>query len=179
MLRALILLSAAVWLPQPSGSDAELRGLAALDARHAWASGAAGTVLRTRDGTHWEKLAVPGGEKLDFRDLDAPDSSAVFLMSAGTGEASRIYKSTDGGAAWTLVHTNPDPDGFYDAIAFWDSRYGLLVGDPVRRALSGAHDRRRRSDVDGDRSGGHAAGASGRGRLRGQRHLPDRLEGRP
>jgi photosystem II stability/assembly factor-like uncharacterized protein len=124
-------LASASWIPQHSGSDAELRGLAVLDAHHAWASGSAGAVLRTRDGEHWENLAVAGGEKLDFRDVEAPDSSAVFLMSAGTGEASRIYKSTDGGNAWTLLHTNPDAEGFYDAIGFWDSRYGLVVGDPV------------------------------------------------
>jgi photosystem II stability/assembly factor-like uncharacterized protein len=133
-LNALVLLAAAaasVWTPQTSGSDAELRGVAVLDARHAWASGAGGTVLRTQDGERWERLAVPGGEKLDFRDLDAPDSSVVFLMSAGTGDAARIYRSADGGSSWTLVHTNPDAKGFYDAIAFWDAQHGLVLGDPV------------------------------------------------
>lgn len=129
--KALILAAAAVWTPQSSGSDAELRGLAVLDAKHAWASGAGGTVLRTQDGERWERLAVPGGEKLDFRDLDAPDASVLFLMSAGTGDAARIYRSADGGSTWTLVHTNPDAKGFYDAIAFWDAQHGLVLGDPV------------------------------------------------
>jgi photosystem II stability/assembly factor-like uncharacterized protein len=96
LLRLLLVAVASVWTPQTSGSDAELRGLAVLDARHAWASGAGGTVLRTQDGERWERLAVPGGEKLDFRDLDAPDASVVFLMSAGTGDAARIYRSADG-----------------------------------------------------------------------------------
>ena len=52
-------------------------------------------------------------------------------MSAGPGDASRIYRSSDGGATWTLAHTNPEKDGFYDAIAFWDDAKGLVLGDPV------------------------------------------------
>jgi photosystem II stability/assembly factor-like uncharacterized protein len=121
----------APWTPQASGSTAELRGLAVHDATRAWASGAGGTVLRTRDGKRWEKLKVPGGEALDFRDIAALDARTVILMSAGTGDLSRIYRSTDGGTTWKLVHTNPDKDGFYDAIAFWDEKHGLVVGDPV------------------------------------------------
>ena len=124
-------LLAAVWAPQKSGVEAQLRGLAVRDGKNAWASGEKGTVLRTRDGEKWEKLAVPGGGELDFRDVEALDAATVILMSAGTGGASRIYRSTDGGAAWTLLHTNPDPQGFYDAIAFWDSRRGIVLGDPV------------------------------------------------
>jgi photosystem II stability/assembly factor-like uncharacterized protein len=122
---------AAAWVPQSSGSTAELRGLAVLDATHAWTSGAGGAVLRTKDGERWEKLTVPGGEALDFRDVEALDANAVVLMSAGIGDAARIYRSTDAGTTWTLVHTNPDKDGFYDAIAFWDAQNGIVMGDPV------------------------------------------------
>lgn len=122
---------AASWAPQKSGADAQLRGIAVLDATHAFASGAAGTVLRTRDGGRWVKLVVPGGEALDFRDVEALGAETVLLMSAGTAGAARIYRSADGGTAWTLVHTNPDAQGFYDAIAFWNADHGLLLGDPV------------------------------------------------
>lgn len=132
MIAALLLAGAHVaWVPQPSGSTSELRGLAVLDAKHAWASGSGGTVLRTTDGKHWEKLTVPGGEALDFRDIEALDEKTVVLMSAGTGDAARIYRSADAGTTWTLVHTNPDKDGFYDAIAFWDAQNGMVMGDPV------------------------------------------------
>lgn len=132
---ALILLVAAIsssWLPQPTGSTSELRGLTALDGKRAWASGSGGTILRTKDGEHWEKLRAPsGGEALDFRDIEALGGGTVVLMSAGPGDASRIYRSTDGGASWKLAHTNPDKDGFYDAIAFWDEKNGIVLGDPV------------------------------------------------
>jgi photosystem II stability/assembly factor-like uncharacterized protein len=132
---AILLLVAAIssaWHPQPSGSAVELRGLTALDAKHAWASGFGGTVLRTQNGDHWEKLPAPaGGEALDFRDIEALGGGVLVLMSAGTGDAARIYRSTDAGATWTLANTNPDKDGFYDAIAFWDAKNGLVMGDPV------------------------------------------------
>ena len=132
MLAALLLAGAhASWVPQTSGSTSELRGLSVLDAKHAWASGSGGAVLRTKDGEHWEKLTVPGAEALDFRDIEALDANTVVLMSAGPGDASRIYRSTDAGATWKLVHTNPDKDGFYDAIAFWDAQNGMVMGDPV------------------------------------------------
>jgi len=116
---------------QHEGPDVELRGVAARDETHAWASGAKGVVLRTHDGEAWETLRVPGGEELDFRDLEAPSGNAVVLMSAGPGDKSRIYVSADGGDRWTLAHTNPDEKGFYDAIAFFDEKVGLVMGDPV------------------------------------------------
>jgi photosystem II stability/assembly factor-like uncharacterized protein len=122
----------ALWTPQTSGSTAELRGVAVGDALRAFATGADGTVLRTRDGgQRWEKLKVPGGETLDFRDVEMLSGNTVVLLSSGPGELSRIYRSADGGKSWTLVHTNPDEDGFYDAIAFWDDEHGAVLGDPV------------------------------------------------
>ena len=132
---ALVLAAAAaagIWTPQTSGSTAELRGLAVHDATRAWATGADGTVLRTRDGgRRWEKMAVPGGEKLDFRDVEILANNTVLLLSSGPGELSRIYRTTDDGKTWKLVHTNPDKGGFYDAIAFWDEKHGVVLGDPV------------------------------------------------
>lgn len=132
---AAVLLAASLvpaWIPQPSGSTAELRGLSVLAAKRAWASGSGGTILRTQDGGTWEKLPAPkGGEALDFRDIEALDASTVVLMSAGPGDASRIFRSTDAGSTWKPAHTNPDKDGFYDAIAFWDAKNGMVMGDPV------------------------------------------------
>lgn len=122
----------AQWKVQTSPSDADLRGVSAVSATVAWAGGTKGTVLRTTDGgKSWQTLPVPGAEKLDFRDIEAFGESTVFAMSAGPGEASRIYKTTDGGKTWALQFKNPDPNAFYDAIAFWDERHGLALGDPV------------------------------------------------
>ena len=129
---AVLATSSGTWLPVQTPSTAELRGLSALDATHAWASGSGGTILRTQNGKTWEKLPAPaGGEALDFRDVEALGRGVVVLMSAGPGDASRVYRSKDGGATWTLAHTNPEKDGFYDAVAFFDDQDGLVLGDPV------------------------------------------------
>ncbi|QGZ38715.1 photosystem II stability/assembly factor-like uncharacterized protein [Pseudoduganella flava] len=119
------------WQPQASGTQVELRGLAVVSATVAWASGAKGTVLRTTDGSTWTALAVPGAEALDLRDIAAFDADTAIAMSAGPGAASRIYRTRDGGATWQLLITNPDAKGFWDAIAFWDARHGVVFGDPV------------------------------------------------
>jgi photosystem II stability/assembly factor-like uncharacterized protein len=76
---------------------------------------------------------VAGAATLDFRDVEAFSETTAYLLSAGPGEASRIYKTVDGGETWSLQFTNPDRDGFFDAIAFWDDRNGIALGDPVRK----------------------------------------------
>jgi photosystem II stability/assembly factor-like uncharacterized protein len=120
------------WEPQNSGVTARLRGVSAVSERVAWASGAGGTVLRTADGgSSWRKLTVPDAEALDFRDVDAISATTAYLLSIGPGPASRIYKTTDAGATWTLQFTNQEPKGFLDAMAFWDERRGLVMGDSI------------------------------------------------
>ena len=119
------------WLPVTSNTTAELRGLSVVSEQVAWASGAKGTVLRTTDGANWQAYAVPGADKLDFRDIHAIDANSAIVMSAGPGDASRIYRTDDGGANWRLLVTNQVKEGFWDAIAFWDKDHGLLFGDPV------------------------------------------------
>jgi photosystem II stability/assembly factor-like uncharacterized protein len=123
---------AQVWIPQQSGTSVSLRGISAVSSNIAWASGAKGSYLRTRDGgATWEFKTMPGAADLDFRDVEGFDDRTAILLSAGPGPESRIYRTTDGGATWSLSLTNPDPKGFWDAMAFWDSSHGILVGDPV------------------------------------------------
>ncbi len=120
------------WIPQTSGTTASLRGVSAVNAQVVWASGSAGTYLITRDGgTTWRAAQVPGAPRLDFRAVWAFDEKTAFLLSIGTGDQSRIYKTTDSGANWTLLFTNPDAKGFFDGIAFWDRDHGIVAGDPV------------------------------------------------
>ncbi|MCA1581164.1 MAG: hypothetical protein LC796_07150 [Acidobacteria bacterium] len=86
----------------------------------------------TRDAGHtWRTVPVPGAEALDFRDVEAFGPGEAVVMSAGEGPASRIYTTVDGGSHWSLALQNPDPKGFFDAIAFRDRRQGLALGDPV------------------------------------------------
>jgi photosystem II stability/assembly factor-like uncharacterized protein len=132
-------LLAALWTPhvtmepQKSGVATRLRGVSAVSARVAWASGAGGTVLRTIDGgSSWQARPIPGTAGLDFRDVDAMSERVAFVLSIGPGEASRIYRTSDGGEHWALQFANTDPDVFLDAMAFWDADRGVAVSDSVR-----------------------------------------------
>jgi photosystem II stability/assembly factor-like uncharacterized protein len=120
------------WEQQTIGSKADFRGLCVVSSSVAWVSGSNGTYGRTTDGGKtWSAGTVPGAEKLDFRDIKAFGESTAYLLSAGPGDASRIYKTIDGGNSWNLQFKNPDRDGFFDAMAFWDSQNGLALSDPV------------------------------------------------
>lgn len=121
---------------QASGVSVLLQAVSPVDDRVVWASGHRGTWLRTLDGGEtWRGGVVPGADTLQFRDVHALSTDTAWLLSAGPGEMSRIYRTTDGGASWDLQWTNPEPDGFYDCLSFFDSRRGLAYGDAVNGAL--------------------------------------------
>ena len=120
---------------QKSNTNEDLRGVSVLSSQVAWASGTHGTYLRTRGlrdhPGSWQVSRVPGAETLDFRDVEAFSTDLAYLLSAGPGEQSRIYKTRNGGQTWMLQFTNQDPKGFFDCMAFRDSDHGIAVGDPV------------------------------------------------
>jgi photosystem II stability/assembly factor-like uncharacterized protein len=133
------------WTLQNSNSTASLRGIHSLGGGVAWASGTNGTVLRTEDGGYlWQACTIPpGAEKLDFRGIQAFNANAAIVMSSGKGDLSRLYKTTDGCHSWKLLFTNPDKDGFWDAIQFNRAQWGWILGDPVkgRFVLFATHDK--------------------------------------
>jgi photosystem II stability/assembly factor-like uncharacterized protein len=123
----------AQWQQQTINSDANFRGLCVVSAKVAWVSGTKGTFGRTTDGGKtWSVATVPGAAKLDFRDVEAFGATTAYLLSAGPGEDSRIYKTADGGRTWNLQFKNPDRDAFFDAVAFWDDEHGVALSDPVK-----------------------------------------------
>jgi photosystem II stability/assembly factor-like uncharacterized protein len=130
---ALQCVASAQWERQHSGTDASLRGVHAVNASIAWASGTDGTVLRTTDGgEHWQKCAVPpDSDKLDFRGVWAWDAQVAVVMSSGPGEQSRVYRTNDGCTHWSEERRNPYKDGFWDAIAYRTPEDAELIGDPV------------------------------------------------
>lgn len=124
----------AQWEMEDSHTTADLRGIDNVGGGVAWASGTNGTVLHTEDGGYlWQACSIPpGAEHLDFRGVQAFDANTAIVMSSGKGDLSRLYKTTDGCQTWKLVFTNPDKDGFWDAILL--NRFdkdGYLLGDPV------------------------------------------------
>ena len=135
------------WKIQRADIPSEFRGLCVVSEKVAWASGSRNTWARTTNGGEtWEISTVPANESLDFRDVEAIDADTAYLLSIGNGTKSRIYKTIDGGRNWTSQFAHSDPKAFLDAFAFWDSRNGIAVGDPIdgrfmllRTSDGGAH----------------------------------------
>lgn len=119
---------------QRSGTTALLQAVSALDDRVVWVSGHRATWARSTDGgATWVAGRMDGADSaLQFRDVHAVSADIAYLLAAGPGDASRIYKTTDGGRTWGLQFRNTDPDAFYDCFDFWDARRGVVVSDAVR-----------------------------------------------
>ncbi len=123
----------AQWIMQPAPTTAGLRGIHALNSDLAWTSGTNGTILRTTNGGQtWQNCSIPSdAEQLDFRAVQAFNETSAIIMSAGKGDLSRIYKTTDACRTWKLLFTNPDKEGFWDALQFSTANFGVVLGDPV------------------------------------------------
>lgn len=113
--------------------DASFRGISAAPDGTFWASGSHGHVVRSMDGgLQWQRIDAPGSADLDFRDVHAFSRDHAVIMAAGTGKASAVYETKDGGHSWTLQLANPDEEGFFDTIALHANGGGYLLGDPVQ-----------------------------------------------
>jgi photosystem II stability/assembly factor-like uncharacterized protein len=117
---------------QTSHTTENLRGVSTISRQIAWASGTHGTYLRTTDGGQtWIPGQVPDATAVDFRAVMAFSANEAFLMSAGPGDQSRIYHTSDAGQHWQLQFTNSNPKGFFDSMVFWDPKHGIVLGDPI------------------------------------------------
>lgn len=126
-----------------------LRGLCAVSADVCWVTGSGPTVAVTTDGGEtWRDVTPPSIQgqdpALDVRDVHARDGERAWVMCAGPGPSSRILRTDDGGASWTLEHQETDPASFLDgfdmdaderAVAYGDpladGRFRVLLRDPV------------------------------------------------
>lgn len=121
-----------------TGSTALLQAVSAPSDGIVWVSGHAAAVLRSTDGgATWTSITVPGAavDSLQFRDVYAVDATTAYLLAAGPGARSRIYKTMDGGRNWELQFTNRDSSAFYDCFDFWDARRGVALSDGVNGHL--------------------------------------------
>jgi photosystem II stability/assembly factor-like uncharacterized protein len=117
---------------QTSGTTALLQAVSAVSDSVVWVSGHRGTWARTTDGGRtWRASRMAGADTLQFRDVFALDADRAWLMSAGPGALSRIYRTSDGGGTWDLQFTNAEPAAFYDCLDFWDERRGIAFSDQV------------------------------------------------
>jgi photosystem II stability/assembly factor-like uncharacterized protein len=127
----------AQWIPQQSGTTAELRGLVATSASVVWASGTRGRVARTTDGgATWSVDSIPGASGLDLRAISPRGDKTAWAISAGpaeSGQAQIFY--TDDASHWTKQFSTAQTGVFLDAIAFWDDKHGIAMSDPVAGKL--------------------------------------------
>jgi photosystem II stability/assembly factor-like uncharacterized protein len=121
------------WTTQNSGTTAEFRGLSAASSAIVWAAGRNGTFAVTRDGGFtWVSDTVPGAAELFFIDVHAVDEDTAYLLGTHfEGGLARVYKTTDGGASWTIQYSDERPGVFFDGMAFWDSENGIAFSDPI------------------------------------------------
>lgn len=122
------------WQLIPLETDASFRGLHVYSKNEIYVGGSKGTIVCTDDGGQkWRVSVVPGAEELEFRDIQAIDDGIVVAMTSGT--PARIYRSTNAGRSWKMVYENKDPKVFLDAVSFWDSKRGVVMGDPINNKL--------------------------------------------
>lgn len=106
------------------------RGLSIPNNKTIWVSGSKGSVaVSTNGGKSFTLFKVPGYENNDFRSIYAFNHKKAIIVS--TGSPGYILKTFDGGLSWRKVYENTDPNIFLDAIDFWDSKKGMVLGDPI------------------------------------------------
>lgn len=113
-----------------SGTKTSLRGLCAVSENVVWASGSNGKVAKSTDaGITWKWFTVKGFEKNDFRDIEAFDENNAIIMAVDS--PAYILKTSDGGESWKVVYENHTKGIFLDAMDFYDTKNGIIIGDPI------------------------------------------------
>ena len=117
-------------VPLESIGNISLRGLSVVSDSIVWASGSKGTVVRSLDGgKSWKRMAVKGFEQRDFRDIEAMNAETAIIIAVDTPAI--ILKTDNGGKDWKVVYQNNTPGMFLDALAFWNEKSGIVIGDPI------------------------------------------------
>lgn len=107
------------------------RGISVVSDRVIWVSGSSGTIGKSVDaGKTWEWIKVDGYETKEFRDIEAFDEHTALIMAVG--EPAVILKTENDGRKWKAVYTNSTTGMFLDAMEFWNSESGIVIGDPVQ-----------------------------------------------
>lgn len=106
------------------------RGLSVVNENLVWTSGRKGLVGQSKNGIDdWKWHRVKGFENSDFRSIYAFDKKNAVIATAGFPAA--ILFTTNAGKTWKTSFISKDSAMFFDGIDFWDSKHGLIFGDPI------------------------------------------------
>ncbi len=109
--------------------NCSFRGMDTYGERSIWVSGTNGTVGKSVDkGKSWKWVGPKGYEEFDFRDIAVFNNYEAVIVSAGTPAV--ILRTVDGGASWSQVYHNDDPEIFLNGMDFHGDR-GFAIGDPI------------------------------------------------
>ncbi len=123
-----------VWQNFETGTQASLRGLAAVNEEVAWACGSKATIVQTVDGgKNWLRHTIPNLDDVEIRSIHAWDSDKAIVATAG--QPALILKTIDRGATWKITHENKSPQAFFDGMKFHKDRSGFAFSDPVDGSL--------------------------------------------
>jgi len=123
-----------VWQSFETGSQASLRGLAAVNKDAAWACGSKATIIQTLDGgKSWLSHPIPNLIDVEIRSIHAWDSDKAIVATAG--QPALIIKTIDRGVTWKTTYENKSPQAFFDGMKFYNDRSGIAFSDPVDGSL--------------------------------------------
>lgn len=120
----------ATWSEKNSGVTADLNSCSFALPSTIWICGNGGTVLRsTNTGENWVSMNSGGIPlSLDLSTIAGIDQTTA-LAAGSNGTAGYIYKTTNSGANWALVFTQPG--GTINSIWINNSNNGFMSGNPV------------------------------------------------
>ena len=118
------------WLPVSSPTTNNLRALCFTDSLYGWATGSAGTIIRTTDGGRAWTLLDPAiaNDIVDIFMLNRMEGWALAYKTGDTSLWTLVLATTDGGESWTSS-TFPRPDVILNSIHWFDNQHAWATGE--------------------------------------------------
>tara|TARA_R110002050_G_scaffold109799_1_gene221392 strand:- start:122506 stop:123555 length:1050 start_codon:yes stop_codon:yes gene_type:complete len=118
-------------LTEFSFPNTSIRAIEVVNDSTVWFAGSNGFWGYTQDnGANWHTQQFTIDSIIpEFRSISVTKSGAIFLVSIV--EPAAIFKSSDMGEHWDMVYTDTNTNAFFDAIDFWDTQNGILLGDAI------------------------------------------------
>jgi photosystem II stability/assembly factor-like uncharacterized protein len=114
----------------------QLRGVSVARDGTIWAGSQHGIIIHSADeGASWATDTIAAARTFDLRGIAAVDQLTAHAMVA-SADTGRIFVTRDGGLTWTLEYDDTRHGVFLDAIALWNPRELIVLGDPIGDAFT-------------------------------------------